>query len=147
MKPMLPLVNVHGVRGPRRKWAIASVLAAMTLVVLDAAIANIALPSISASLQTSAAAAVGIVTAYQLGVIVGLLPAAALGESLGFRMVFIAGALLFTIASGLCALSSSLDWLLAARFVQGLGGAGVLALGIALLRFIVPPDRLGTAIG
>lgn len=139
--------EVHGVAGARRNWAIASVLAAMMLVVLDAAIANIALPTIGPSLHAMPAAAVRIVTAYQLGVIVALLPAAALGESLGFRKVFVTGALLFTGASGLCALSPSLPWLIAARFLQGLGGAGVLALGIALLRFIVPHDRLGAAIG
>ena len=47
----------------------------------------------------------------------------------------------------LCALSPSLEWLVAARFLQGLGGAAVLALGVALLRFVVPAERLGDAIG
>lgn len=132
---------------PPRALAVASVLAAMVLVVLDAAVANVALPSIGQSLRVTPAAAVRVVTAYQLGLLLALLPAAALGESLGYRRVFAAGAALFTLASVFCGLSPSLHLLVAARFVQGLGGAAIMALGVALLRFIVPPDRLGAAIG
>ncbi|MSU37019.1 MAG: MFS transporter [Pedosphaera sp.] len=76
-----------------------------------------------------------------------LLPCAALGESLGYRRVFTVGVGLFTVASVLCALSPSLSWLVAARFLQGLGGAAVMALGVALLRVVVPPQRFGAAIG
>jgi DHA2 family multidrug resistance protein-like MFS transporter len=76
-----------------------------------------------------------------------LLPAAALGESLGPKRVFVAGAAVFTAGSVACALSPSLTWLVAARFAQGVGGAGILSLGIALLRFVVPSHRVGTAIG
>jgi DHA2 family multidrug resistance protein-like MFS transporter len=61
--------------------------------------------------------------------------------------VFVSGIALFTAASVLCALSPSLPWLVAARFVQGLGAAAVMALGVALMRFIVPQHRLGAAIG
>lgn len=53
----------------------------------------------------------------------------------------------FTAASALCALSPTLPWLVTACFVQGLGGAAVMALGVALLRFSVPQGRLGAAIG
>jgi len=127
--------------------AIASVLAAMVLVVLDAAIANVALPTIAASLQVTPAMSVWIITAYQTALVMALLPSAALGESVGYRRVFTAGVTLFTAASGLCALSPSLPWLVAARVVQGLGGAAVMALGVALLRFVVPPRQLGAAIG
>jgi len=55
--------------------------------------------------------------------------------------------MLFTAASALCALSPSLPWLVAARFLQGLGGAAIMALGVALLRAVVPHHRLGAAIG
>ncbi|HEX7374756.1 MAG TPA: MFS transporter [Steroidobacteraceae bacterium] len=127
--------------------AIAAVLAAMVLVVLDAAITNVALPTIAQSLQVTPAGSVWVVTAYQLALVMALLPCAALGESLGYRRVFTAGVALFTAASALCALSPSLPWLIAARFLQGLGGAAVMALGVALLRFIVPPPQLGVAIG
>ncbi len=136
-----------GLQGPRRKAAIAAVLAAMVLAVLDAAIANVALPSMARSLQVTPGMAVWIITAYQTALVMGLLPCAALGESLGYRRVFTMGVALFTAASALCALAPSLPWLVAARFLQGLGGAAIMALGIALLRLVVPQRELGAAIG
>lgn len=127
--------------------AIAAVLAATVLVVLDASIVNVALPTLARALHVSAAGSVLIMTAYQLALVMALLPCAALGEGLGFRRVFLAGVSLFTLASAACALAPSLPWLAAARFVQGLGGAAVMALGVALLRQVVPPKSLGAAIG
>jgi MFS transporter, DHA2 family, multidrug resistance protein len=134
-------------QGPRRTLAIAAVLAAMVLAVLDAAIANVALPSMARSLQVTPGMAVWIITAYQAALVMGLLPCAALGESLGYRRVFTMGVALFTAASALCVLAPSLPWLVAARFIQGLGGAAIMALGIALLRLVVPERELGAAIG
>lgn len=138
---------MSGLREPRRAVAIASVLAAMVLVVLDAAIANVALPTIAGSLHVTPAMSVWVITAYQTTLLMALLPCAALGESLGYRRVFTGGVALFTGASVLCALSPSLSWLVAARFLQGLGGAAIMALGVALLRVVVPHRRLGAAIG
>ncbi|MGA6827909.1 MFS transporter [Nitrospira sp. NS4] len=138
---------ISGLGEPRRTVAIASVLAAMVLVVLDAAVANVALPTIARSLHVTAAMSVWVITAYQTALLMALLPCAALGESLGYRRVFTAGVALFTGASVLCALSPSLSWLVAARFLQGLGGAAVMALGVALLRVVVPHRQLGNAIG
>ncbi len=136
-----------GLQGPRRNAAIAAVLAAMVLAVLDAAIANVALPSMARSLQVTPGMSVWIITSYQTALVMGLLPCAALGESLGYRRVFTMGVALFTAASAFCALSPSLPWLVAARFLQGLGGAAIMALGIALLRLVVPQRQLGAAIG
>lgn len=130
-----------------RAAAVAAVLAAMVLVVLDAGIVNVALPTIGRSLQVAPGMSVWVVTAYQAALMMGLLPCAALGESLGHRRVFGLGVAVFTVASALCALSPSLPWLVTARFVQGLGGAAVMALGVALLRSVVPRRRLGAAIG
>ena len=134
-------------QSPQRAIAIGSVLIAMVLVVLDAAIANVALPTIARSLQVTPSMSVWIITAYQTALVMALLPCAALGESIGYRRVFTVGVALFTGASILCALSPSLPWLVAARFLQGLGGAAVMALGVALLRFVVPHQQLGAAIG
>lgn len=136
-----------GLQGPRQAAAVASVLAAMVLVVLDAAIANVALPSIARSLQVTPAMSIWIITAYQSALVMALLPCAALGESFGHRKVFTIGVAVFVGASVLCALSPSLPWLVAARLLQGLGGAAVMALGVALLRTVVPHRRLGAAIG
>jgi len=131
----------------RSVQAIAAVLAATALVVLDAAIVNLALPTIAYALRVSPAMSILVMTAYQLALVMALLPCAALGESLGFRRVFTVGVALFTVASAFCAAAPSLPWLVAARFLQGLGGAAVMALGVALLRQVVPSNWLGAAIG
>ena len=140
-------VEDDGLPLPRRYVAIAAILTVIVLVVLDGAIANLALPTIARSLQVSAGATVWVVTGYQMAIVMFLLPAAAVGESLGYRRVFTAGVALFTAASALCALAPSLSWLLVSRFLQGMGSAGVLALGLALLRFVYPARLLGAAIG
>jgi DHA2 family multidrug resistance protein-like MFS transporter len=130
----------------RQAAAIAALLSAMVLVVLDAAITNVALPTIARALHTTAGISVWIITAYQSALVMVLLPCAALGESLGYRRVFTGGVVVFVAASALCALSPSMPWLVAARFVQGLGGAAIMSLGVALLRFVVPHHRLATAL-
>lgn len=130
-----------------RAASIFAVLTALTLVVLDAGIVNVALPAMSRALAVAPSRAILVVTAYQAGLVMALLPAGALGERLGHRRVFISGVLIFVAASAGCAVSPTLPWLVAARFVQGLGGAAIMALGVALLRLTVPPDRLGAAIG
>jgi DHA2 family multidrug resistance protein-like MFS transporter len=132
---------------PGRPLAVPAVLTAITLVVLDAGTTNLALPTIASALGVSPAAAVLVVTAYQTALLVALLPAAALGERLGYRRVFASGVWLFIGASVLSATAPSLPWLVAARALQGLGGAAILALGVPLLRFSVLPQRLGAAIG
>lgn len=106
-----------------------------------------ALPTIGRSLQVTPALSVLIITAYQLAIVIAALPCGALGESFGYRRVFTLGVILFTAASALCALSPSLPWLIAARALQGLGGAAIMSLAGALLRMIVAEDRLGSAIG
>ncbi|WP_457335239.1 MFS transporter [Rhizobacter sp. P5_C2] len=138
--------ELDGLPLPQRYAAVAAILGAIVLVVLDGAIANVALPSIAQQLQASPADAVWIVTAYQLAIVMFLLPAAAVGERLGYRRVFTAGIALFTVASVLCALAPSLPWLIAARCLQGLGSAAVMPLGLALLRFTYPRRLLGQAI-
>jgi DHA2 family multidrug resistance protein-like MFS transporter len=140
-------IEEDGLPIPRRYVAIAAVLTAIVLVVLDGAIANLALPTIARTLQVSPGASVWVVTGYQMALVMFLLPAGAAGESLGYRRVFVAGVAVFTGASALCALSSSLPWLVAARFLQGVGSAAVMSLAVALLRFIYPRRLLGAAIG
>lgn len=137
----------HGLNGRRRARAIFTVLAAMALAVLDAGMANVALPDIGRGLAVSPGESLLVVTAYQAGLIAALLPLGAIGERFGHRRVFTASIALFAVASAFSALSPSLIWLVPARFVQGVGGAGIMGLGVALLRFTVSSDRLGAAIG
>ena len=136
-----------GLPQPQRGFAILSILSAMSLVVLDAGMANVALPSLARVLEVSPANAVLVVTAYQAVLVMALLPSAAVGERFGNRRVFVVGVGIFLLGSLLCAISPTLPFLVVARFVQGLGGAAVMALGVALLRFVVAPGQLGAAVG
>ena len=124
-----------------------TVALAITIAVLDGAIANVALPTIARDLHASPAASIWVVNAYQLAVTVSLLPLASLGEIYGHQRVYRAGLVLFTLASLGCALSGSLFGLTLARIAQGFGAAGIMSVNAALIRFIYPRARLGSAIG
>jgi DHA2 family multidrug resistance protein-like MFS transporter len=132
-----------GLPQPRRFWAMTTVCLGVFLTSIDSVIANIALPTIVADLHTSAAATVWVVTAYGLAVTMCILPFAALGEIFGCRRVYLAGLCLFTLASLGCAVAGGLPALVAFRMAQGVGGAGLVSVSLALLRFIYPRDRLG----
>lgn len=142
-----PAPDQDGLPNPRRRLATAAILSALVLVVLDGVIANLALPTLSKALDVSSSASVWVVTGYQLALVMFLLPGAAVGESLGFRRVYVGGVALFVAASALCALATSLPLLIAARFLQGIGGAAIMSLSMAMLRFTHPRNRLGAAIG
>jgi DHA2 family multidrug resistance protein-like MFS transporter len=124
-----------------------AILSAIVLVVLDGTIANVALPVIADALGVRAGASVWVVTVYQMALVIALLPWSALGERIGYRRLFTAGVTVFTLGSAACALSHGLAWLIAARFVQGLGGAAIMSSNGALLRFTYPHRLLGAAIG
>ena len=119
----------------------------MTLAVLDSAIANVALPTIARDLHASAAESIWVVNAYQLAIVISLLPMAALGEIVGYRRVYLSGLTLFVIASLGCAMSRSMDALALARIAQGFGAAGIMSINTALIRFTYPQSQIGRAIG
>jgi MFS family permease len=137
----------EGLPQPQRRRAMLVVLTGLSMSVLDGAIANIALPTIAAELRTDPANAVLVVNAYQLALTVSLLPFASLGELRGYRRVFVWGLAVFTLGSLACALSGSLNALVASRILQGFGGAGLMSVNTALLRFIYPADQLGRGVG
>jgi DHA2 family multidrug resistance protein-like MFS transporter len=132
-----------GLPVPQRYFAILTIALGVTMAVMDSAIANVALPTIARDLHTNPALSIWIVNGYQLAVTISLLPLAALGDIVGYRRIYIAGLVLFTIASLLCALSDSLPMLALARVVQGFGGAGIMSVNSALIRFIYPHSQLG----
>jgi MFS transporter, DHA2 family, multidrug resistance protein len=136
-----------GLPTPRRYWAIATILTAIAMSVLDGAIVNVALPTVARDLGAAPAGTIWVVNAYQIAVVAALLPFASLGEVLGFRRVYQAGLLVFALASLACALSRSLTGLVLARLAQGLGAAAVMSLNAAMVRFTYPHRLLGRAIG
>jgi DHA2 family multidrug resistance protein-like MFS transporter len=131
----------------QRGRATIAVLTGVALATLDTAIANTALPTIAADLGVDPGASVWIVNAYQLAVVATLLPIAALGEIVGQRKIYLGGLVLFTVASLVCALAWSLPTLVAARVLQGVGASALMAVNIALIRFIYPVALLGRGVG
>src|SRR6201991_1432063 len=127
-----PRGQPDGLPTPRRYWSMAAIWLALTMSVLDGAIANVALPTIARELNASAASSIWIVNAYQLAITVTLLPLAALGDRLGYRRVYMAGLAVFTLGSLGCALSHSLEQLTAARVLQGLGAGGIMSINSGL---------------
>src|ERR1700761_4302123 len=136
-----------GLPPERRLLAMISLGTAVAMAVLDGSIANIALPTIARQMQATPAASIWVVNAYQLAVTVSLLPLASLGDVHGHRRVYCWGLVLYIIATIGCALSTTLPELVLARIVQGFGGAGIMSVNGALVRFIFPRDQLGRGIG
>lgn len=143
----MPTVHADGVPVPQRYWAIFTVAVAVTMAVLDGAIANVALPTIARDVNASPSASIWVVNAYQLTITILLLPLASLGEIYGYRRVYRVGLILFTLASLACSLSGSLETLTLARILQGAGAAGIMSVNTALIRFIYPRRMLGRGIG
>lgn len=136
-----------GLRGPRLVSAVTTIIIAVGMASLDTSIANTALPTIAADVNASSADSVWVVNAYQLALVVSLLPLASLGEIFGYRRVYVWGLAVFTGASLLCALSWSLPTLTAARIIQGFGASGIMSVNTALIRFIYPSAALGRGVG
>ncbi len=142
-----PLQAGDGLPAPQRRAALIAVLTSVSMATLDAAITNTALPTIAADLATNAAASIWVVSAYQLAMVAALLPLAALGEIIGYRRIYLAGLVVFTLASLACGLAGSLPMLTAARVLQGLGGAAITGVNLALIRSIFPAALLGRGVG
>ncbi len=120
--------------GDRRRWLALYVLCLGTLmIVLDTTIVNVALPSIRSSLGFSQSALAWVVNAYLLTFGGFLLLGGRLGDLFGHRRLFLAGIVLFTVASLVCGLSGSQGLLVAARAVQGIGGAIASASSLSLM--------------
>ena len=114
---------------------------------LDTSIANAGLPTLAQSFSATFAQVQWIVLAYLLAITAAIVGAGRLGDLLGRRRVLVAGIALFTLASLACGLAPTLAVLVAARVLQGLGAAAMLALTVALVGETLPKDRTGRAMG
>jgi len=141
------LIAQDGLPPKLRFWAVVTVGLAIFMTVIDQMIVNVALPTIGAELHEPPSATVWIVNAYQVAIMLPLLPLASAGDIFGYRRVYLAGLALFGLASLGCALASSIEMLVLMRVIQGLGAAGVMSVNMALVRFIHPINRLGYGIG
>jgi EmrB/QacA subfamily drug resistance transporter len=126
------------------RWLALYVLCAgMLMIVLDATIVNVALPSIQDDLGFSQNKLAWVINAYMIPFGGLLLLAGRMGDLLGQRRVFLAGLAVFTIASLVCAISQTQEMLVGARFIQGIGGAlsSAVILGMIVTMFPQPADQ------
>jgi EmrB/QacA subfamily drug resistance transporter len=128
--------------GDRRRWAALIVLCTgMLMIVLDLTVVNVALPAIRSDLGFSDAGLAWVVNAYMIAFGGLLLLAGRLGDLLGRRRVFLAGLGIFTGASLVCGLAQDQPVLIAARFVQGVGGAATSAVILGMIVTMFPEPR------
>jgi EmrB/QacA subfamily drug resistance transporter len=126
----------------RSRWtALAVLCTGMLMIVLDATVVNVALPAIQADLGFSQAGLAWVVNAYLIAFGGLLLLAGRLGDLISRRGVFLTGLVVFTIASLACGLAQSQEVLVAARFVQGVGGAMTSAVILGMIVTLFPEPR------
>src|SRR5579862_4516342 len=128
-------------------WTFAITSVALFMVTLDNLVVTTALPVIRHDLHSGLSGLEWTVNAYTLTFAVLLLTGSAVGERFGRRRVFLTGIALFTAASAAAALSPTIGWLIAARALQGVGGAIIMPLSLTLLSAGVPAAQRVRALG
>ena len=134
-------------QSPSIRWSLAGLALSMLLSSLGVSIANVALPTLVQAFAASFQAVQWVVLAYLLAVTTLIVSAGRIGDLLGHRRVLLAGILIFTVASAFCGSAPTLSMLIAARALQGLGAAILMALTLALVRETVAKERTGSAMG
>jgi MFS family permease len=130
-----------------RTWVLALTSIASFMVAVDVLVVSTALSTIRVDFGTTIEALGWTINAYNLSFAVLLLTGAALGDRFGRRRIFSIGLALFTAASIACALAPNVSWLIAARAVQGAGGAMITPIAMALLSSAFPPAERARALG
>jgi len=151
MKTLIDPQNLHiaevSEQQPSIRWALASLSLAVLLSSLGTSIANVALPTLAQAFKASFQNVQWVVLAYLLAITTLIVSVGRLGDIIGRRRLLQAGISLFTLASIACGVSTSLWLLIAARAVQGLGAAIMMALTMAFVGETVPKEKSGSAMG
>ena len=134
-------------RDRRLLWILGLTSIPFFMVALDTTIVVTALPTMQRELGASLAILEWTINAYTLAFAAGIITAAALGDRLGRRLVFVTGLVLFSAASAACALAANAELLIAARAVQGVGAALIMPVSLTILTAAFPPERRGTIVG
>ncbi len=134
-------------RTPSVRWALAGLSLAMLLSSLGTSIANVALPTLAHAFNATFQDVQWIVLAYLLAITTLIVSAGRLGDITGRRRLLLAGIFLFTLASVLCGIASTFWMLIAARGLQGIGAAIMMAHTLAFVGETVAKERTGSAIG
>lgn len=139
----------HRGQAPVPQWALPTFAAMIGafMVLLDSTIVNVAIPHMMNVFHTTTSGIEWVSTAYllALGVVTPL--SGWLGDYLGYKRLYLVALALFTLASGLCAFSGSLEALIGFRILQALGGGLIMPMVMAMVMQMVPRERLGTAMG
>ena len=117
------------------------------MILLDTTIVNVAIPAMSAGLNTTLDQILWVLNAYILVYAVLLITAGRLGDLYGQRNLFAIGLFVFTLASALCGFSQNANELIAARVLQGVGGAILTPQTLSIITTLFPPERRGAAFG
>jgi len=132
--------------GPGR-WVLAATVLGSGIAALDATVVSIALPSIGRSFHSGVGTLQWVVTGYALTLAAFLLLGGSLGDRLGRKRIFSIGVLWFAVASVCCGLAPNAGFLIAARILQGIGGALLAPASLAILQASFRPDDRSRAIG
>ncbi len=130
---------------PRRWIALFTLLLAGFMNMVDVTIVNVALPELQRDMGASSSQIEWVIAAYVIAFALGLLPLGRLGDIVGRRNMFIGGVCAFTVASVLCGVATSVEFLIIARFVQGLSGAVMMPQVLAIMQNLFPPEERNLA--
>ena len=135
-----------GLHRPRIYYAVISIFCGIFLSVVDGNICNVALPTIAQQLGVSSADSIWVVNAFQLVIMMTLLPFSTLGELYSYKKVYLGGVAVFTVASVFCTLSHSLPMLIASRAFQGLGASMMMSVNTSIAKLVFPKRHLGKGV-
>jgi len=128
-------------------WILAATILGSSLAFIDGTVVNVALPALQTALQATVSDVQWVVESYALLLASLLLVGGSLGDLYGRRKIFLCGVVLFALASAGCGISQSIDWLIFARGIQGVGAALLIPGSLALISASFPADVRGKAIG
>jgi len=131
---------------PNPLHALCALMVGYFMIPVDASVVSVANPTIMTRLDTSYDMVIWLTSAYLLAYAVPLLMAARLGDRFGLKNLYLLGLAVFTAASLWCGLSGSIEMLIAARVVQGIGAALLTPQSLSLITRIFPPERRGVAV-
>ena len=135
-----------GLHRPAIYYAVISIFCGIFLSVVDGNICNVALPTIAQQLGVSSADSIWVVNAFQLVIMMTLLPFSTLGELYSYKKVYLGGVAVFTVASVFCTLSHSLPMLIASRAFQGLGASMMMSVNTSIAKLVFPKRHLGKGV-
>jgi EmrB/QacA subfamily drug resistance transporter len=132
---------------PKKWWILVAVSLGMFMALLDVTIVNIAIPAIIEDLDASVSSVSWVINAYSLTLAVLFLSMGRVSDKFGQKRVFVFGLIVFSLASLACGLAPTIEWLIVFRVGQGIGGAAMTPVSLAILLAAFPRHKHGMAVG